>query len=327
MRSADSTDALVALSPELGEDEIFIVLTWGAQLGYAANQELLGTAEDLDMYVSFLADAESDERCLLYYGVTSCGDAKLVRSDQLTVPSSVTSVIAEADEYGAESIRSTSLRATTYTVFIRNSGLEQPTERAEIKVDVFNVDGLVSRVDPPAACDATDNTTARELCGDDYDSPLFVDPGSDKKTPVWSTSESNREQAEWYRALCIDNAGDAPVVSEVQRYFTSSAWAYAQVIDGCPPVERMMATGTARLISVVASTRARKVSLRSCIVPTEVRASRLKQHSPSTKTHAATCADERGASVISICEPTVDYLPTGCGLAFAFFQQRIRGRK
>ena len=235
MSSADSTDALVALSPELGEDEIFIVLTWGAQLGYAANQELLGTAEDLDMYVSFLADAESDERCLLYYGVTSCGDAKLVRSDQLTVPSSVTSVIAEADEYGVESIRLTSLRATTYTVFIRNSGLEQPTERAEIKVDVFNVDGLVSRVDQPAACDATDNTTARELCGDDYDSPLFVDPGSDKTTPVWSTPESNREQAEWYRALCIDNTGDAPVVSEVQRYFTSSAWAYAQVIDGCPP--------------------------------------------------------------------------------------------
>ena len=49
------------------------------------------------------------------------------------------------------------------------------------------------------------------------------------------TSEANRARAEYYRALCIDNTGESPVVHAVPRYFTGRAWAYAQQIDACPP--------------------------------------------------------------------------------------------
>ena len=66
-------------------------------------------------------------------------------------------------------VRIDSLQKTTYSVFVRNYDLTQPTELAGARFDIFNGGGFVARVEQPAPCDVARNATSRAECGTDYD--------------------------------------------------------------------------------------------------------------------------------------------------------------
>ena len=143
---------------------------------------LMEAPSDLDVYLSFIADAETGERCLLYFGSPACGGARLTRSATLVRARDgednddhddagkdvaanhssgavfVTSTSGGAS-YGVEVVRIAPLRATTYTLFVRNYGLERPTELADARIDVIATGGLVSRAHAPPPCAAATEAT------------------------------------------------------------------------------------------------------------------------------------------------------------------------
>ena len=100
--------------------QLELVLVWGPQRsGTAAAADAhaagLGIPSDLDLYVTFAvtdggddddaATASGENRCMIYYGTTACGGAKLARGDALTEPRAPNATAAadgDESEYGVE---------------------------------------------------------------------------------------------------------------------------------------------------------------------------------------------------------------------------------
>jgi hypothetical protein len=258
---ANSGNLLIPLSPTLRGSQMMMVLEWGASVGSTAYSNQVGVPTDLDLYLKF--PVSDTEECLVYYNTPACGNANLLLEDDISAPTTddipYTSAI---DTTGVETIYLNPMIETTYTLWVRNSNLDQPLDTAALRVSLYTSSGPVTYVVPPPPCgNATGLVTVSTSNGDDdddgddyhtaiealgtacpyHDTPLTND-GVTK--PFWSSDE-NIENSEYLRVLCmtyttVDPGDDSQSytvlsVGECQRYMSSTAFGYVSLDETCPP--------------------------------------------------------------------------------------------
>ena len=166
-----SADLLVPLAPTVRGSQVVLVLEWGATVGASAFAAGIGVPTDLDVYLKF--SVSDTEECLVYYNSPRCGGATLVRSDSLAAP--------EADDYGpgdaaatngVETIVLSPMLATSYSLWVRNSALDQPLMTSGLRAHLYSSAGLLGQVTQPAPCgNATrfaNVEAAAAVAADDY---------------------------------------------------------------------------------------------------------------------------------------------------------------
>jgi len=267
---SNSENLLIPLAKNLRGNQMLIVAEWGASVGSTAYSNQVGVPTDLDLYLKFAVSA--DEECLVYYNSPACGYADLLSTDALSEPTVDDIPYSDAiDTTGVEILYLNPMIETTYTLWVRNSNLDQPIDTAGLKVNVYTADGLVKTVVPPPPCgNATGYVTVTTddggsdyyYYGDDYhntianlgitcpyhDTPLTNDGSTD---PFWSSDE-NIENSEYLRVLCMDyatvtsNDDDSSYTTltarECQRYMSSTAFGYVSLDETCPPSDLDLCT-------------------------------------------------------------------------------------
>ena len=260
---SSSGNVLVPLAPKLRGFQLLAVVEWGGQVGAAAYGAGVGVPLDLDVFLRFTA-TDGGEDCTVYYNSPACGGANLLRSDRLTEPAAGTddfggSGAAIADATGVEVLYLDPMVATSYQLWVRNTGLDQPLMTAGIRATLYTKDGLVRQLEPPPPCgNATAFANIHPAGLDDYvddyeaavaaagvacpyhDTPLADDGIT---SPFWA-SAGNIEASEYLRLGCLefsvtdDNAGTVTtsvLAHGCQRYMSATAFAYGSMDTSCPP--------------------------------------------------------------------------------------------
>lgn len=109
---------------------------------------------------------------------------------------------------------------TTYTLWVRNTGLDQPIDTSALRVSLYTADGPIKTVVPTPPCGNATNLVTATIADDwdddfdDYhntiallgtscpyhDTPLTNDGVT---SPFWSSDE-NIVNSEYLRVLCMD---------------------------------------------------------------------------------------------------------------------------
>lgn len=236
---AGEENVLVSLMPTLDDDEMMIALTWGGQRGYSAYKKGLGTPQDLDLFLYF--PVSTSRECMVYYGRNKCGNAKLEVSDSVIAPKNSQEKYSATKANGLEVIRINKLYRTTYTLYVQNYDLDQPFQTSDMKISIFNSDGLMKTVFPPTSCRATSNASATDLGRSSskgcsfHDTPL-IEPSKWKKSsslPIWA-HRKNIHNAEILRVACFDHSSGISILHECQRYMSMDAFSHLGTVSGCP---------------------------------------------------------------------------------------------
>lgn len=89
----------------------------------------------------------------MFYNSPICGNAQLLRSDSVPAPASDEISLGDALwSTGVETVLLNPLLQTTYSLFVRNSGGDQPLATAGLFATVYTSKGLILQAQPPPPC-------------------------------------------------------------------------------------------------------------------------------------------------------------------------------
>ena len=143
--------------------------------------------------------------------------------------------LSAVEKNGVEVIMLDPIYETEYSLYVRNTNLDQTFSTSGLVAKFYGSEGLVKTVTlpPTEVCTPTwsDQGTGSGACTY-HDTPL---------DNFWyKYSDGNIESEEFLRLACIDHTaggggdGASAVLHECQRYMDATAWGHLSTVTSCP---------------------------------------------------------------------------------------------